>query len=373
MEKLSLVTIKKKNFSDVYHFIYHHPDASKQVIAQGLHMSLPTLSQHLNTLLEEGLIRKSGQLESQIGRKAAAYSIIADARVAIGVEIIRSRVTIVFVNLYGEAVACRQVPVVFEDSMAYYGEICREILERIREQGYTKEQILGVTFAVQGLVASDKRTMIFDRILHMEHMSAELFETYLGYPCSLCHDGEGAAAHAMWKRSSTENAVYLSISDHLGGAVIINGRIWSGNSGKSGTMEHMTLYPGGKKCYCGQYGCAECYCSTEALLDNGEELEQFFQGVRNHEKAREARWRHFLDDLALFLNNIHRVTDCEIILGGHISIFLKEEDFEYLHRQIREHTAFPEPESFVVPGSQEDHEIPIGAALDRIREFLNQI
>lgn len=373
MEKLSLASIKKKNFSDVYHFIYHHPDASKQVIAQGLHMSLPTLSQHLNTLLEEGLIRKSGRLESQIGRKAAAYSVIADARVAIGVEIIRSRVTIVFVNLYGEAAACRRIPAVFEDSAAYYERICKEIQEFTEEQGYTGQQILGAVFSVQGLVSADKRTMTFDRILHMEHMSADLFETSLGYPCSLCHDAEGAAAHTMWNRRSTENAVYLSISDHLGGAVIINGRIWHGNRGKSGTMEHMTLYPGGKKCYCGQYGCAECYCSTEALLEDGEELAAFFQGVRNHEKDREARWRHFLDDLALFLNNIHRVTDCGIILGGHISVFLKEEDFGYLHRQIREHTAFPEPEPFVVPGSQEDHEIPIGAALDRIREFLNQI
>lgn len=39
-------------------------------------------------MLEEGLIQKTGQLESQIVRKAAARSIIVDARVAVGVEII---------------------------------------------------------------------------------------------------------------------------------------------------------------------------------------------------------------------------------------------------------------------------------------------
>ncbi len=39
-------------------------------------------------MLEEGLIQKTGQLESQIVRKAAACSIIVYARVAVGVEII---------------------------------------------------------------------------------------------------------------------------------------------------------------------------------------------------------------------------------------------------------------------------------------------
>lgn len=373
MEKLSLVSIKKKNYSDVYHFIYRNRNASRQVIAQELQMSLPTLSQHLKTLQEEGLIQKSGQLESQIGRKATVYSIIPDARIAIGVEIIRSRAAIVFVNLYGEAVFCRHIPMAFEDSDAYYQKICQEILTFIQEQHYTRQQILGAVFAVQGLVSADKRTMIFDRILNMKHMTADLFEAYLDCPCSLCHDAKGAAAHAIWNCPSIENAVYLSISDHLGGAVIINGKIWHGNHGKSGTMEHMTLYPGGKNCYCGQSGCAECYCSTEALLQDSESLEEFFRGVRNKEPEHEARWLHFLDDLALFLNNTHRFTDSDIILGGHISVYLREEDFAYLHRKIQEHTAFPDAGPFLLPGSRKEHEIPIGAALEKIQEFLNQI
>lgn len=373
MEKLSLASIKQKNFSDVYHYLYHHPDASKQAVAQGLSMSLPTVSQHLNHLQQEGLIQKSGQLTSQIGRRAMSYAIVSDARISIGVEIMKSGVTIALVDLYGEAVVCKHVPVVFKDTVTYYKKICKEIQTLVEKQGYPKEQILGVAFCVQGLVSSDKRTMVFDKILHMKQISADLFESYLPYPCSLCHDAKGAAAHAIWKRPDMEDAVYLSISEHLGGAVIIHGSIWHGHHGKSGTMEHMTLYPQGKKCYCGQYGCAECYCSTEALLEEGEDLARFFKGVRDHESGQEARWQHFLDDLALFLHNIHQVMDCEIILGGHIAVFLKEEDFAYLHRQIQKYTAFSEQESFLVPGSQKENEIPIGAALERIQAFLDQI
>ena len=42
MEQFSLTDIKKKNLSDVYHYIYMNPSCSKQDIATALSVSLPT-------------------------------------------------------------------------------------------------------------------------------------------------------------------------------------------------------------------------------------------------------------------------------------------------------------------------------------------
>lgn len=53
MEQFSLTDIKKKNLSDVYHYIYMNPSCSKQDIATALSVSLPTVSQHLTTLESE--------------------------------------------------------------------------------------------------------------------------------------------------------------------------------------------------------------------------------------------------------------------------------------------------------------------------------
>ena len=58
MEQFSLTDIKKKNLSDVYHYIYMNPSCSKQDIATALSVSLPTVSQHLTTLESEQLIEK---------------------------------------------------------------------------------------------------------------------------------------------------------------------------------------------------------------------------------------------------------------------------------------------------------------------------
>lgn len=336
-------------------------------------MSLPTVSQHLNTLLSEGLIQQCGQLESQIGRKATAYSIVPDVRIAIGVEIIRERITIVSVDLYGKLINYQRIDILFENTDAYYKKVCEKILAYIKEQAFTEEQILGISFSIQGLVNSDNTKVTYAKILPMENLTADTFAKYLPYPCSLRHDSECSAANTLWHKPEIEDAIFLSISHHLGCAIIINGSIQQGRVGKSGTMEHTTLYPNGKKCYCGQSGCAECYCSTHALLLENEDLETFFENKNAGNADCLKRWNEFLDNLSRFINNIHLVIDSFIIIGGHMASFMDDEDFAVLHEKIRQITAFPEDEPFVFPGCRMPHEIPIGAAMGYIREFIENI
>ncbi len=52
-----LQILRKKNLSDVYHYIYHNPGCPKQAIANALSISLPTVSQHLSTLTDHNLIK----------------------------------------------------------------------------------------------------------------------------------------------------------------------------------------------------------------------------------------------------------------------------------------------------------------------------
>lgn len=50
------------------------------------------------------MIEKQGQMESGIGRKAAAYSIRPEARISVGVEILPDHITAAALNLYGEVI-----------------------------------------------------------------------------------------------------------------------------------------------------------------------------------------------------------------------------------------------------------------------------
>ena len=135
----------------------------------------------------------------------------------------------------------------------------------------------------------------------------------------------------------------------------------------------MTLEEGGRKCYCGKAGCVECYCSADALLQEGESLESFFQLLREDDLRCCRRWGIYLDWLAAALNNIHMVMDSVIVLGGHIAPYLTREDLARLFMAIQARTAFPESENFLRLGVQEQDAVAIGAAIPFVRSFLASI
>lgn len=373
MEKFSLTDIKKINYADVYHYIYSNDKCSKQAIANSLRMSLPTVTQHLNLLLDGGFIETCGQLKSQIGRKAVAYSIIPDARVSIGVEILQNALTMAVIDLYGHIQFNKICSVPFSCTDSYYKAVCEEINLFIAESGYIRDHVLGISFALQGLVSQDGRSVIYGKILDCTGLSVQSFEQYLDYPCMFVHDSECAAMTELWDRQELSDALYLSLGYHLGGAVIIGGEIQSGRTGRSGTIEHMTLVPDGLPCYCGQKGCMECYCSANSLLSPGEDLDSFFDAKKRGNEDHQRRWEQFLTYLAIAINNMHMVIDTEVILGGHLTPYMTEQDLDYIMAQMQKVTAFPEKESFLSLGKRKSSPFAIGAALYYTKNFLQNM
>ncbi len=373
MEKFSLTDIKKMNYSDVYHYIYNNEKTSKQSIASALRMSLPTVTQHLNDLMEEGLIEKCGHLESQIGRKAIAYRIVPEARLAIGVEILSSQSFISILNLYGHVIDKMGIHLPFQPNETYFEEMSRLIKEFISAQPVNEDQILGIGFAMQGLVSQDGTEMSYAKILNCTGLHIDSFQKYFQIPCRFIHDAECAAVSELWDNEQINDAIYLSIGHHLGGSIILNRMIHNGRTGRSGTFEHTTLIPDGRPCYCGQKGCAECYCSIDGLLQKGEKLENFFAEKEARNPSVLNRWNLFLNDLAAFINNIHMSLDTIVILGGHLAPYIQQADLNYLHREIRGITAFPEDDDFIFRGNYQVNAVCRGAGLPYIQMFLEKI
>lgn len=370
MEKLTLNDIKKMNYSDVYRYIYQHGTTSKPGLAADLRISLPTATQHLNTLLENGLIAKTGQLRSQIGRKAIAYSVVTDARIAIGVEILSQVTYLVSIDLTGAVTARKKLNLLYSNEEDYRRTLCQEITAFINELPYEKEQILGIGFGLQGLITNDGSEVSYGRTLNFTGLKRTDFQKYLDVSCILIHDAECAAISELWENPELSDAVYLSLGHHLGGAVILDGKIRRGRTGRAGTMEHIPLVPNGKVCYCGQKGCAECYCSGSALVNGAETLEEFFEAKNSGEPEHLTRWEAFLNYLAQFINYQHMTLDSLVVLGGHIASYMQQEDVDILHEKIKKITAFPEKEPFILLGKCRADAVCIGAALPLVKEFL---
>ncbi|GAB3063481.1 ROK family transcriptional regulator [Virgibacillus ainsalahensis] len=365
--------IKKSNYSAIYHLIYQKKGISKQEIANHLQLSLPTITRNLVRLEEQQLIEKSGKLESSVGRRATAYAIRSQARISIGVEIMKKTVRILAIDLLGVIVNKTEISIEYSDGESYFKKISQAVEAFISSLHLEEAQVLGIGFAVQALTSADGESITYGKILNWTGLDIHIFSQHLHYPCKFHHDAKCAATTELWVRNDVGDAVYLSIGTHLGGAIIINNQIDMGKEGHSGTVEHMTIDPHGPSCYCGKRGCMEMFCSVSALLEKDETLEFFFQQVRSGSVSYVKRWDSFLDHLSFSIKNIHLVINREFILGGHISPYLKQEDINILHEKVYEKTAFPSNDPFIYISSSPENGVPTGAAIPFIQSFLDAI
>ncbi len=366
--------IKQNNRNLIYQYIYQKKKVSQQEICIDLRLSRPTVTAKLNELEEEGLIRKDGQISSEfVGRKAAAYTITADYRAAIGVEILKDELKMIAVDLYGNKIDRAVSALPYENSDDYYKKASEKVLEFKEQLQLREEQISGIGFAMQALVTPDSRTVLYGKILDCTGLDIEVFERYLPYPCAFWHDAGSAAAAELWSSPETKDAFYLSIGTHLGAAMISEGKIISGKHGHTATIEHIQVQrENGKPCYCGRHGCMETLCSLSALLAEGESAEEFFDRLRNGVPEYSIRWNIFLLNLADAINLLHLVYDTDFILGGYIAPYLTEDDIEFLHQEISRQTPFLESMDFIRISRMPKHNVAIGAALPFIREFLRE-
>lgn len=366
--------IKQNNRRLIYDYIYENRNVSQQGISYNLHLSRPTVTTNLTALENDGLIQKSELIDTEfVGRKAAAYSIVPDYRISIGVEILKNEVKMIAVNLYGEKISHRIDKIAFTCDRSYFKTVCDKIFEFKNSFEAEEEQILGIGFAMQGLVTPDRQTILYGEILSCTGLSITEFSQYLPYPCSFIHDADSAAVSELWSSPELKDAFYLSLSRHLGAAIIAKGEIVTGKHGHSSTIEHIPMQPDGAKCYCGRRGCMETLLSLTSLLPESETPEDFFARVRQKEPSALNRWDIFLTNLAKAINLLHLVYDTDFILGGYLAQYLCEEDITFIHDQIQQMTPFTEAHDFLLISKMPKHNISIGAALPYIQAFLSEL
>ncbi len=64
----------------------------------------------------------------------------------------------------------------------------------------------------------------------------------------------------------SRNMFYVTIGTGIGGALILDGRIWRGDSGFAGEFGHITIDRDGAQCVCGNNGCLETVASGPNII-----------------------------------------------------------------------------------------------------------
>ena len=81
-------TIKTANRQAIISHLYHHGPQTKQMLERELGLSLPTITQNLRTLTDEGLVEQGEPMDSTGGRKAQTFVFKAQSHAAIGITMV---------------------------------------------------------------------------------------------------------------------------------------------------------------------------------------------------------------------------------------------------------------------------------------------
>ncbi|MCI9068419.1 MAG: ROK family transcriptional regulator, partial [Lachnospiraceae bacterium] len=343
-------SVKQYNKNRVFRFIAARKRVSKQEIAAELGLSLPTTTQNLNALKEEGLITENGTFESQVGRKARAISIVPGFRVAVGLDITPHHISLVLADLNGDIIDHLRKGFTISSDEASYLALRDDIETFIRKNRIRPEQILGMGISIPGIIAFDHKTIVEADTLPVPNHFCQIMQEFFSFPCRILNDASCAGVAEFWRNDyENQTIVYLLLSNTVGGAILINGAPYAGMTNRSGEFGHMTIVPGGRHCSCGKDGCAEAYCSALVLSGHTDNnLETFFRELDSGNREFEALVDRYLEDLAILINNVNLSLDCPVVLGGYMGAYLKR----YLGRireLVRERCTFVTDGLYVQP------------------------
>lgn len=139
----------------------------------------------------------------------------------------------------------------------------------------TANNIGAVGIAIPGLVNRQTDRVIASRDLPAtvrENLHSEFTEA-MGLRVELENDAN-AAAYGEYKIGAgrgSRDLFYITIGEGIGGAIILDGKLWTGASGLAGEVGHITIDTEGSECECGNTGCLETVASGPNIVRRANE------------------------------------------------------------------------------------------------------
>lgn len=373
-QKLTNTDVKKLNKNRIFRLIYNSDKISRQEIADQLGLSLPTVNQNLKMLMEDGLIEYVGNFTSTGGRRAQAITINNNARKAISVNIKADYINVDVVGLKGQIIYSMAVKAHFSKSSAYIEKLTDAVRHAVDYVGADADDILGVGVTVPGILDDEKQILISAPPLKAKNYDFTRLISAIDYPVVVMNDARAEAYADHWFNGKHEDEkIYIMLGEGVGGAYINASAIRNGVHNRGGEFGHMVIHPGGKQCLCGKKGCFEAYVSEKVLSSELDmTLDNFFELAAQGNKNNCNVLDEYMDNLALGINNIYTMMDCDIVLGGTVAPYLKQYDNSIKERLVNDYS-FDTDADYLRISDGGGRKSGLGAALSFVARFIDGV
>ena len=310
--KLTKDILRDHNEKVVLKTIRQLGEASRTTISQITGLSTAAVTNITARLLKAGLIKENRHGKSKGGRRPILLGINEKHSWAVGVKIGYLYLYFVVMDLLGVPVLEHEVTLDNADP----DEIVEKIVEFVdtvaKIPEYGDRNFLGVGVAVSGSVDSERGVVKSSYILNWRNVPiGSMLEERINAPVLLYNDVDSfAVAHyAIGKAKNYRNCIFITVGSGVGGAMILDGKLYTGQGG-AGEIGHMTIVHGGRKCSCGSRGCLEAEIAFEAIVERiQKETEEDFPKKRFHATTENEAIRYIQDAVQLNQAGVKRVFD----------------------------------------------------------------
>ena len=140
--------------------------------------------------------------------------------------------------------------------------------EMLKESGIKKGQINAIAACAPGVINQETGIVLFTPNLPWRDYDIRTpMEKKFGVPFYIGNDvnlgvlGE----YKFGAAKGYKNIVGFFVGTGMGGGLILDGKLYTGNQFKAGEYGHMILDPEGPLCNCGQRGCLEAFSSKQGM------------------------------------------------------------------------------------------------------------
>ena len=268
MKKATRDHTKNHNRNLVLQNVFDHESISRAEIARITSLTRSTVSEIVAELIVEGLVSEVGVGSSVGGKPPILLSLLEDSRLMVGLDLANNQFRGAVVNLRGKIKHLVSLPV-----NDYHGAEALALLYELLDQliSQAAQPLWGIGVGTPGLVNTSEGVVINAVNLDWKNLPlARLINERYQLPVYVLNDSQAAAVgeHTYGKDyQADESLVVVNAHQGIGAGIILDGKLYQGDSGSAGEIGHVVVVPeNGPLCRCGKSGCLETVASSQALL-----------------------------------------------------------------------------------------------------------
>ena len=234
-------------------------------------------SQEIRSLVNKGYLVETGEGVSQGGRKPRLLRINDQLGYIAGIDIGATSLDIALADVTGSILQrCSEPTDVKWAAETVFGRCSELLLDLLRSQGATPDQMLGIGIGVPGPVDFARGVLVAPPLMpEWENYPIRDFFKKT-FPFAFVVVDNDVNIMALGEQRAGDGAgidhfIFVKIGTGIGAGIISNGKIHRGSDGSAGDIGHICVDKNGPLCACGNKGCLEAMTAGPSIMARATE------------------------------------------------------------------------------------------------------